>query len=219
MANDHQIPKSIINEMVIWVEDVLTASEQFKIKELKERFKPGEEPQIKVIAIDVEEQPIERPVENQEESYSGKKKRHTTKYQVMINMENKEILDIYNAVGKKHDFAMFKESMVGVLPKDISALMDSGYRGVQVYLPNALIPYKGSKSHPLTREEKAYNKLLSGYRIAIEHVNRELKIFRICKEVYRGKGARGLLRLRLIASLFNHRRIFSHAPSVPTAFA
>jgi hypothetical protein len=73
MANDHQICKSSINNMVIWVEDALIESDEFKLKALKERFKPGEESEIKVLIIDVEEQPIERPVENQESSYSGKK--------------------------------------------------------------------------------------------------------------------------------------------------
>jgi hypothetical protein len=73
MSNDHQIGKSTINDTVIWVENTLIESEEFKITELKERFKPGEESSISVIVVDVEEQPIERPVHNQEESYSGKK--------------------------------------------------------------------------------------------------------------------------------------------------
>jgi hypothetical protein len=73
MENDHQICKSTINNMVIWVENALSESKEFKLKDIKERFKPGEESEIKVVIIDVEEQPIERPVENQEASYSGKK--------------------------------------------------------------------------------------------------------------------------------------------------
>jgi hypothetical protein len=73
MSNDHQIPKSVINRAVLWVEDALSESEEFKLKELKERFKPGEDSSISVIVVDVEEQPIERPVTNQEASYSGKK--------------------------------------------------------------------------------------------------------------------------------------------------
>ena len=72
MSNDHQIKKSVINRAVLWVEDALSDSEEFKLAELKERFKPGES-SISVIIVDVEEQPIERPVTNQEESYSGKK--------------------------------------------------------------------------------------------------------------------------------------------------
>ena len=114
-------------------------------------------------------------------------------------------MDVQNAFGTTHDFAMFKESLVGVLPEYIIALMDSGYQGVNDYFTLALIPIKSSKNHPLTEEEKAFNTALSKSRIVIEHVNREIKIFRICKETYRGKGERGLLRVKLIASLYNHR--------------
>ena len=75
MANDHQISKTAINKAVIWVENVLSESEEFKMKDLKERFKPSEEDEteIEVLLTDVEEQPIERPKYNQEQSYSGKK--------------------------------------------------------------------------------------------------------------------------------------------------
>jgi len=102
---------------------------------------------------------------------------------------------------------MFKESLVDTLPVDIKGYLDSGYQGVNEYLPNAIIPIKGSKKHELTEEEKAFNTHHSRKRIAIEHINREIKIFRICKEVYRNKGERGLLRVRLIASLYNHKVI------------
>jgi len=73
MANDHQIAKTIINNAVLWVEDTLSESDEFKLRELQERFKRGEEEPIKIVLIDVEEQPIERPKHNQESSYSGKK--------------------------------------------------------------------------------------------------------------------------------------------------
>ena len=73
MENDHQINKTKINNAVIWVEDVLSESDEFKLKDLKECFKPTEDDCIEVILVDVEEQPIERPKYNQKESYSGKK--------------------------------------------------------------------------------------------------------------------------------------------------
>ena len=76
MANDHQISKSKINEAVLWVEDTLSNSEEFRLKDLKERFKPGGENETEVVLIDVEEQPIERPKYNQKEAYSGKKTAH-----------------------------------------------------------------------------------------------------------------------------------------------
>ena len=57
----------------------------------------------------------------------------------------------------------------------------------------------------MSEEEKAFNTALSKYRIAIEHVNREIKIFRICKEMYRSKRERGLIRVKLVASFYNQR--------------
>jgi len=61
MAVDHQIPKSTMSETILWVEERLIETEEFKIKELRERFKPEEKSVISVIVVDVEEQPIERP--------------------------------------------------------------------------------------------------------------------------------------------------------------
>ena len=117
------------------------------------------------------------------------------------------MLDVYNALGTVHDYKMFKESLVGTLPEDIKGYLDSGYQGVNEYFPNVVIPIKGSKKHELTEDEKVFNTAHSRKRIAIEHINREIKIFRICKEVYRNKGERGLLRVKLIACLYN-RRLF-----------
>jgi len=126
----------------------------------------------------------------------------------LVNADNLEILDIYKSVGTVHDFRMFKESLAGVLPEGVQALADSGYQGIHEYLPNAVIPFKASQKSPLTEEQKAFNTALSKRRVAVEHRNREIKIFRICKETYRNKGNRSLLRVKLIASLYNHRMVF-----------
>ena len=92
---------------------------------------------------------------------------------------------------------MFKESLVGVLSSNIFALLDSAYQGVHEYFPNAMIPYKTTKNNPLTAEAKAWNTMISKLRVVIEHINRQLKIFRICKETYRGKGDSGLRRVKI----------------------
>ena len=114
---------------------------------------------------------------------------------------------MYNDVGTSHDFNMFKKSLVGVLPEDILALCDSGYQGINEYLVNALIPYKATKNNPLTVEQKAWNRMIGKLRVVIEHINRKLKIFRICKETYRGKGERGLQRVKLISVLCNFMHV------------
>ena len=75
MAFDYSMPASTLCNCITWVEDILSQSEEFRIPELKEKFKQRQEDSnpIRVVLIDVEEQPIERPKENQEKHYSGKK--------------------------------------------------------------------------------------------------------------------------------------------------
>jgi hypothetical protein len=77
MAHAHGICKSSINNAILWVEYRLSGREEFQLGDIKERFKPAEDDSLLgIVLVDAEEQPIERPVENQEDSYSGKK-RHT----------------------------------------------------------------------------------------------------------------------------------------------
>ena len=75
IAFDYGLSVSTICESIKWVEDTLSKVEMFQIPNLKEKFRHCEEEgsPIRVVIIDVEEQPIERPTENQENHYSGKK--------------------------------------------------------------------------------------------------------------------------------------------------
>jgi len=74
MGRSHGYGKSTINQTILWVEYRLSDREEFQLGEIKERFKRDEANKIKILLVDVEEQPIERPTENQKDSYSGKKK-------------------------------------------------------------------------------------------------------------------------------------------------
>ncbi len=65
------------------------------------------------------------------------------------------------------------------------------------------IPFKNTKLHKLTEEEKKYNKDLSSIRISIEHTNRSLKTFRIIKETYRNHMNRYDMRLQIICAIYN----------------
>jgi|GEM_PF-5241938 len=47
----------------------------------------------------------------------------TAQYQIIANGESKEILGIYNDFGSVHDFRMFKESSVDILPRNIFILV------------------------------------------------------------------------------------------------
>ena len=79
-------------------------------------------------------------------------------------------------------------------------LVYQGYQGILDYFGNALIPHKATKHKPLTDEQRAFNSMIGKLRVKIEHIIRKIKIFRICKETYRGKGEGAYAELR--SSLF-----------------
>jgi len=68
---------------------------------------------------------------------------------------------------------------------------------------NSKTPYKKSKYHPLTAEQKQENRALSSQRIYVEHVIGKLKFFRILSERYRNRRKRFSLRFNLIAAIYN----------------
>jgi len=71
---------------------------------------------------------------------------------------------------------------------------------------NTLIPIKKSKGQKrLSKAARKFNKLLSKMRIPIENVNRKLKIFRILKDVYRGKHKNYTRNWNIISMIYNIR--------------
>lgn len=116
--------------------------------------------------------------------------------------------------GKKHDLKLYKESKI-LLAKTTILLGDSGYQGICKIHDNSQTPIKKppkkrkSKTNPnpiktsLTKEQKASNKALSSKRITVEHINREIKIFKITAERYRNRRKRFGLRVNLISGIYN----------------
>lgn len=86
-------------------------------------------------------------------------------------------------------------------------LADLGFLGIHKIHPNSQIPHKNSKKKPITKEQRKENKQLAKQRIPIEHVNRELKIFKILQYPYRSRQKRFALRVNLIAAIYNHNLI------------
>jgi hypothetical protein len=102
--------------------------------------------------------------------------------------------------GKTHDFALFKQERHSA---EVAFGGDLGYFGLPKLYPKSLVPFKKSKLHPLTKEQKAYNRELARFRILVEHVIRRLKVFRLLSERYRNRRKRFGLRFNLIAAIYN----------------
>jgi len=138
----------------------------------------------------------------QKNSYSGKKKRHTQKAQIVADPRTGRILATAFSAGKTHDFKLFGQSRLAMHPQT-KCLADSGYLGLKKSHKNSRLPAKKSKLHPLTKEQKADNRQLARERCVVEHIIRSVKIFRILAERYRNRRKRFGLRFNLIAALYN----------------
>ena len=121
IATDWGVSESTVCRIVHRVETRLMASGRFRIpgkKGLLQGF--GE---VEAVVMDVTETPIERPQRRQKQFYSGKKKQHTLKCQVVIDQATLEIICLNFSHGRTHDFQLFKASGVRFHPQTGSALM------------------------------------------------------------------------------------------------
>jgi transposase len=89
------------------------------------------------------------------------------------------------------------------LPLHVLLLADAGYQGLAIIHPNNQTPVKKTKLHPLNKEQKASNRILSQKRIVIEHVSCKLKVFRMLRERYRNRRTCFHLRFSLIAAVYS----------------
>jgi hypothetical protein len=102
---------------------------------------------------------------------------------------------------------VYKDSIGSSVSESIGLDADLAYLGIQAYHANSCIPIKSSKNHRLTEKEKAYNRVLAGRRVVIEHINAKIKTFKSMAYPYRGHYCnRHALRMTLICGLINYDR-------------
>jgi hypothetical protein len=145
--------------------------------------------EIDRLIIDSFETPVRRPSLNdrQKRLYSGKKKQHTLKSQIITDGHG-DVLDVdAGHRGPKSDIKLYEESnLESNLPeplKDKPRLGDKAYADHKH--PEITTPTKKPKGGELTPEEKQNNKDISKQRVPVEHGIRRVKGFRILRDQYR----------------------------------
>jgi hypothetical protein len=166
-------------------------------------------PQVKVL-IDGKEQPFRRPRdwEQQKPFYSGKKKRHTVKNQVVCRPDGRIGAVSATAPGSAHDLTILRgDGLLGRLEAGEGAMADKAYTGAQDDRPEIpiVVPTKATRGHPLTEEQKAANRVISRFRVVIEHVMAQLNRFQVLKQVFRSAFARHTRAIRVVAALVDRR--------------
>jgi hypothetical protein len=132
------------------------------------------------------ERPIQRPKdrETQKAHYSGKKKQHTLKNNLMVNADSKVVFLTASYEGRIHDKRI--ADMAGYSPPPGSVLyQDTGFQGFTCPEVTIVQPKKKPKGRELTVEEKENNRQISSIRIRVEHAIGGIKRYRIVKEKLR----------------------------------
>lgn len=135
------------------------------------------------LIVDSMEQCRERPGDNEEQKkyFSGKKKLHTFKNQVVSMPEATEIVDVIVGVkGPTSDISLFRNQQQKFDAEQL-------FKGDKAYIGglNISTPHKKPRNGELTAEQKAENKVFSSNRIFVEHIIRVIKIFRVASERFR----------------------------------
>jgi hypothetical protein len=169
-----------------------------------------------VAIIDATEQRVERSHDNatQKAHYSGKKKAHTRKTLLIVNEHGRLRYVSASIPGAGHDLTLLRQSgVLEEIPPDLSLLADSGFQGLQNDVPerSVALPYKGTRTQPLTPEQKLHNATLSRIRIVVENTLAEMKHFRILADVFRHTMSVYDAIFVSIAGLVTHRADQRHA--------
>lgn len=137
--------------------------------------------------LDGTERRVRRPQNTSEQKakYSGKKKAHTIKNNVIIEKKTGKIKGLSPTVaGKTHDKKLADEQNQ-LFPKHSRLWQDTGFQG---YAPPHVIiiqPKKKPRGGELTLEEKTQNTAISKQRITVEHSIGGVKVFGIVGQVFR----------------------------------
>jgi len=173
ICRDIQKIESLIRKCLPIPQKIYKLTKRLQTPEEVEKYFPGF-----LSFIDCTEQSIPRPTDNKRKKifYSGKKKRHTVKTQIMVNNRGFIIHKSNHKKGRRHDYDIYKENRP-VTPKEVVNVVDLGYLGIEKDFPEQLssIPKRKKRNQELSDDHKNYNKNHSKKRIVIEHTICRLK--------------------------------------------
>jgi hypothetical protein len=177
------VAENTFHEVVAVLREVCP-KERFEAQKRWQKGQPTWQPdQEDKVLIDSFETPVPRPSEKEKQKrlYSGKKKRHTLKTQVVTD-QNGELLDIDPGHrGPMADKRLYEQSAVETQFSKAVKQGDLGYIG----LPTVQTPHKKPKGGELTEEQKQQNRQCASQRVRVEHGIRRLKGFGILRSIYR----------------------------------
>jgi hypothetical protein len=138
--------------------------------------------------IDGTERPINRPKDKdkQKDYYSGKKKTHSVKNNIISERGGKVVYLSGTHEGKKHDKKIADEEGYR-FPKGSKLLQDTGFQGYQPEGVTVVQPKKKPRNGELTEVEKVINRGISSLRVEVEHHIGGIKRCQILVQKFRNR--------------------------------
>jgi hypothetical protein len=207
ICRDIQKIEPLIRQCIPIPQKVYRVSKRLQTPEDVEKHFPGF-----IAFIDCTEQQIPRP-ENRGRRrmyFSGKKKRHTVKTQIMVNNRGIIIHKTGHKRGRRHDYHIYKKDHP-VTPNQVVNVFDLGYIGVGKDFPDlkSSLPNRKRGCQNLSREEKEYNQSHARERIVIEHTICLLKKYRIMGDIFRNSLKKYDKVSHIVSGLVNYRLLSS----------
>ena len=170
---------------------------------------------MRELFFDCTERAVHRPGpgRGQRAFYSGKRKRHTAKHQVVVVRRRKRPGPHPGGVprprrlrvaavspmfpGKVHDKKAYDRTRV-TAPPGVRRAGDTAYKGTPLRTP-----HKKPRGGQLTRRQKRANRRLARRRVVAEHAIGKMKIWRVAADRFRNPPRRHTLVLKNVAGLHN----------------
>ena len=203
VCRDIQKIEKLIRKCIPIPQKIYGITKRLKTTKEVEQYFPGF-----LAFIDCTEQQIPRPVDNKGRNvyYSGKKKRHAVKNQLMVNNYGYVIHKTNHKRGCRHDYDIYKNNHP-FTPKQVVNVVDLGYLGIEKDFPEQLsaLPNRKKRNLELSQKEKEYNVIHAKKRIVIEHTISRLKKYRILSDVFRNKLRKYNKVSDIVSGLVNYR--------------
>ncbi len=164
-----------------------------------------------IMLVDTFEQRVQRPRQRAEADtyYSGKKKMHTLKSQIIVNGSNGQIMDVGPSVrGPTADITLLKTSGVLEDLTDETIMMgDLAYVGLQQVCPTGLgiTPRRKPRGQPRPEADQAFNRVVARLRVPVEHSINRMRRYQTLTQMDRHHRRGHDSRVRAVAGLVNRQ--------------
>lgn len=197
------ISENTFHEAVLLLRDLCPAH-RFDAEKKWTKTEPSWHPDtLDQILVDSFETPLSRPSlpQAQKKFYSGKKKRHTLKSQIITDARGEVLAIEPGHPGPTPDKRLYEQSAAAGQYPRAARRADLAYQGV----PEMLVPHKrkrgkaGERAKDLTPAQKEENQWAASQRVYVEHGVRRVKAWRILRDEFRlGTGLFSLVALATV---------------------